>query len=81
MGMKSLWESTLGEVHGANQQLHVLASLSVPAAVDNDENGDLKSTVFVESLAMVLFIALATSSVWDKLLWACRLQSSGHLRL
>lgn len=56
-------------------QLHVLASLSVPAAVDNDENGGLKSNV------MVLFIALATSFVCDKLLWACRLQSSGYLRL
>lgn len=75
MGVKSLWESTLGAAHGANQQLHVVASLSVPAAVDNDDNGDLKSNV------MVLFIALATSFVCDKLLWACRLQSSGYLRL
>lgn len=79
--MKFLWESALSAAQGANQQLHGLASRSVPAAVEKGSGGDLKSTVFIESLALVLYVALATSFVWDKSLWACRLQSSRYLRL
>lgn len=60
----------------------------MPAAVSKDSEGDLESTVFIESLAMVPYNAPTTSFAWDTSLGLvgcnrqdtsdCKLMVKGH---